>query len=81
MLEIKRWLTYCLEILVLVVALLAVLQVLFGDSMVKLFGMDIIKNIGELFGKFGNAGLVGVVAATIVAWLIVRSRPFEGTRR
>jgi hypothetical protein len=80
LMDIRRWLIYALEVLVLVVGLLTVLQILFGDSMVRLFGMDIIKNIGELFGKFGNAGLIGVVAATIVAWLIVRSRPFEGTR-
>ena len=80
MLEIKRWLTWCLEILLLVVALLATLQVLFGDSMVKLFGMDIIKNIGDLVQKFGNAGLVGIVAVAIVAWLILKARPFEGGR-
>jgi hypothetical protein len=80
LMDIRRWLIYALEILVLVVGLLTVLQILFGDSMVRLFGMDIIKNIGELFSKFGNAGLIGIVAATIVAWLIVRSRPFEGSR-
>jgi len=80
MLEIKRWLSWCLEILLLVVALLATLQVLFGDSMVKLFGMDIIKNIGDLVQKFGNAGLVGIVAVSIVAWLILKARPFEGGR-
>ena len=80
MLEIKRWLTYCLEILLLVVGLLATLQVLFGDSMVKLFGMDVIKNIGDLAQKFGSAGLVGIVAISIVAWLILKARPFEGGR-
>jgi hypothetical protein len=80
LMDIRRWLIYALEILVLVVGLLTVLQILFGDSMVRLFGIDIIRNIGELFGKFGNAGLIGIVAATIVAWLIVRSRPFEGSR-
>lgn len=80
MLEIKRWLSWCLEILLLVVALLATLQVLFGDSMVKLFGLDIIKNIGDLVQKFGNAGLVGIVAISIVAWLILKARPFEGGR-
>ena len=80
MLEIKRWLTWALEISLLVVALLATLQVLFGDSMVKLFGLDIVKNIGELAQKFGSAGLVGVVAISIVAWLILKARPFEGGR-
>ena len=80
MLEIKRWLTWSLEILLLVVALLATLQVLFGASMVKLFGIDVISNIGNLAQKFGNAGLVGIVAVAIVAWLILKARPFEGGR-
>ena len=80
MLEIKRWLTYCLEILLLIVALLTILQVLFGDSMVKLFGMYIVRNIGELAQKFGNNGLVGILAISVIAWLILKARPFEGGR-
>jgi hypothetical protein len=80
MLDLKRGLTWCLEILMLVVALLTVLQVLFGDSMVKLFGMDIIKNIGTLAQQFGSAGLVGIVAVSIVGWLLLKARPFEGGR-
>ena len=80
MLEIKRWLTYCLEILLLIVALLTILQVLFGDSMVKLFGMDVVRNIGELAQKFGNNGLVGILAISVIAWLILKARPFEGGR-
>ncbi len=75
MTEIKRWLTQILELALLVVALLAVVQVLFGAAAVQVFRIDIIKNIGDLAKSFGDAGLVGVVAAGLVAWLIVRQRP------
>lgn len=75
MTEIKRWLTQILELALLVVALLAVVQVLFGASAVRVFGIDIIKNIGDIAKSFGDAGLVGVVAAGVVAWLILRQRP------
>ena len=81
MADIKRWLTWFLEILLLVVAMLTLLQVLFGDSMVKLFGIDVVQNIGDLAQKFGNAGLVGIVAISIVAWLLLKARPFEGSGR
>lgn len=75
MAEIKRWLTQILELALLVVALLAVVQVLFGTGAVQVFRIDVIKNIGEIAKAFGDAGLVGVVAAGVVAWLIVRQRP------
>jgi hypothetical protein len=75
MTEIKRWLTQILELALLVVALLALVQVLFGANATQVFGVDVIKNIGDIAKVFGNAGLVGVVAAGIVAWLILRQRP------
>ena len=75
MTEVKRWLTQILELSLLVVALLAVIQVLFGANATQVFGLDVIKNIGDLAKTFGNAGLIGIVAAGIVAWLILRQRP------
>lgn len=78
MTDIKRWLTQVLEVLLLVVAILTILQVLFGQDVTKLFGMDVIANIGNLARQFGNAGLVGVVAVSVVAYLLYRSRPFAG---
>ena len=75
MTEIKRWLTQILELALLVVALLALIQVLFGANATQVFGIDVIKNIGDIARVFGNAGLIGVVAAGIVAWLILRQRP------
>ena len=47
--------------------------ILFGQNFTEFFGIDIVGNIGELVAKFGNAGLVGIVAAAIVAYLIVRN--------
>lgn len=73
--EIRRWLSATLELLLWLVGLLTLLQVLFGDSFAAFFGIDIVGNIGELAQKFGNAGLVGIVAAGLIAWLIMRNRP------
>lgn len=73
--EIRRWLTQFLELLVLFVALLALLQVLFGTDVVAFFGIDVVGNIGAIAQKFGREGLVGVIAAAIVAYLILRERP------
>jgi hypothetical protein len=77
--EIRRWLSSILEMLLWLVAMLTLLQVLFGASFAEFFGIDIVNNIGLLVAKFGNAGLVGVIAAGVVAYLITRERP-RGTR-
>ena len=61
-----------LEIALWAVALLTLLQVLFGDSFVLLFGIDVLGNIGGLMAHFGSEGLVGLIAAGLVAYLISR---------
>ena len=63
-----------IELLLWVVAFLALLQVLFGAGVTEFFGIDVIRNIGDVAGKFGNAGLIGVMAAGIVAYLLMRYR-------
>lgn len=73
--EVRRWLSAVLELLLWLVGLLTLLQVLFGESFTAFFGIDVVGNIGELAQKFGNAGLIGIVAAGLIAWLIVRNRP------
>ena len=75
MTEIRQWLIGVLELLLWLVSTLTLLQVLFGNSFTDFFGIDIVGNIGELIAKFGNAGMVGVVAAVIVAYLIMKNRP------
>ena len=72
--EIRRWLSGVMELLLWLVAMLALLQVLFGDNFVEFFGIDLVGNIGTIMAKFGNAGLVGIVAAALVAYLIARNR-------
>jgi hypothetical protein len=72
--DVKRWFVHVLELLLWIVATLTLLQVLFGSGVPEFFGIDVIGNIGDLVQKFGNAGLVGVVAAVIVSYLILRER-------
>ena len=72
--DVKRWLVHVLELLLWVVAVLTLLQVLFGSGVPEYFGIDVIGNIGSLVQTFGNAGLVGIVAAVIVSYLILRER-------
>ena len=72
--EIRRWLSGVIELLLWLVAMLALLQVLFGDNFVEVFGLDLVGNIGSIMAKFGNAGLVGIVAAALIAYLIARNR-------
>ena len=73
MTEVRQWLISVLELLLWLVATLTLLQVLFGQNFTEFFGIDIVGNIGELVAKFGNAGLIGVLAAAIVAYLIIRN--------
>ena len=72
--EIRRWLSGVLVLLLWLVAMLALLQVLFGDNFVEFFGIDLVGNIGSIMAKFGNAGLVGILAAALIAYLIARNR-------
>ena len=74
MVKLRQWLSGVLEMLLWLVAMLTLLQVLFGQSFVDFFGIDIVNNIGLVVAKFGNAGLVGIVAAGLIAFLIVRER-------
>lgn len=74
---LTRSLKALLEFGILAIAFLTVAQVLFGSGVVSLFGIDVINNIGQIVGAFGKEGLVGVIAALIAAWLIMRQRPFK----
>ena len=66
-----------LEFGILTIALLTVLQVLFGSGIVSFFGIDVISNIGQIASAFGKEGLIGIIAALLAAWLIMRQRPFD----
>ncbi|PPR59583.1 MAG: hypothetical protein CFH10_01864 [Alphaproteobacteria bacterium MarineAlpha4_Bin2] len=75
--ETRKWMRQILELLLWLVAVLILIQILFPDAK-AFFGMDVIGNLGELVSKFGNAGLVGVIAASIVAYYIVKNRDDSG---
>ncbi len=77
--ETRKWMGQVLELLLWLVAVLVLLQVLFGADVTEFFGIDVINNLGVLAGKFGNAGLIGVVAAAIVAFYIIRQRDRSGS--
>ena len=77
--ETRKWMGQVLELLLWLVAVLVLLQILFGANVKEFFGIDVVGNIGELVAKFGNAGLVGVIAASIVAYYIVKNRSKSGT--
>ena len=72
--ETRKWMGQVLELLLWLVAVLVLLQILFGSDVTAFFGIDIINNLGDLVSKFGNAGLIGVIAASIVAYYIVKKR-------
>ena len=72
MTEVRRWLSGMLELALWLVGMLTLLQVLFGDSFVLLFGIDVLGNIGSLVTQFGSEGLVGLIAAGLIAYLIAR---------
>ena len=72
--DIRRWLTQILDLTLWLVAMLTLLHVLFGENFVSFFGIDVVGNIGDLAQKFGNAGLVGIVAAGLAAYLITRRK-------
>ena len=70
--EIKKWLGELTEIFLLLVALGVVMQILFGDA-VFFFG-GIIPNLTKLISTFGENGLVGLIALSIILWLFFRRK-------
>ncbi len=76
--ETRKWMGQVLELLLWLVAVLVLIQILFGSDATAFFGFDVISNLGVLVAKFGNAGLVGIIAAAIVAYYIVKNR--DGSR-
>ena len=75
MARVKEIFAEMLELLLWLVGVLTLLQILFGNGFVEFFGIDILSNIGNLVSQFGNAGLIGLIAAGLVAWLIAKSVP------
>ena len=49
--DVRKWLVHVLELLLWIVAVLTLLQVLFGSGVPEFFGIDVIGNIGDLVQK------------------------------
>ena len=72
--EVRKWMGQILELLLWLISVLVLLQILFGSDVSEFFGIDVINNLGNLAETFGKAGLIGVIAASIVAYYIIKYR-------
>ncbi len=68
--EIKRWLGEIIEIALLLVAIGIICEILFGTTVP--FFSQIVPNLTGLINSFGENGLVGLIALSIILWLFYR---------
>ena len=68
---VNRWLKAVTELALVVVALGVILQILFPGALVFI-NADIAGNLIGLVNKFSGAGLIGVIAAAIIFYLLQR---------
>ena len=67
--SVSRWLKSITEVALVVIALGVVLQILFPKALVFI-SADVTGNLIGLIDEFSGAGLVGLIAAWIVMYLI-----------
>jgi hypothetical protein len=65
--KIKGWARALTDLGVVAVALVVVLQILFGSA-VPFFGIDPIGGIISIVNSLGSQGLVGLVAVAVLYW-------------
>ncbi len=71
--SIKGWARAITDLGIVAIALVVVLQVLFGGAGVPFFsGMDVVGNITGLVGSLGSQGLVGLVAVAVLYWAFTK---------
>ena len=70
--EVKKWLGEITEVFLLLVALVIIAHILFGD-MVPFFGR-IVPNLTALIADLGENGLVGLIALAVIIYLFQRRR-------
>ena len=68
--EIKKWLGEIIEIALLLIAVGIAVEILFGAT-VPFFG-GIVTNLTTLLGTLGENGLVGLIALSIILYLLRR---------
>ena len=66
-----RWIKQITELAFVVVALGVILQILFPGALVFI-NADVAGNLIGLIGKFSGAGLIGLIALSVVVWLMRR---------
>jgi hypothetical protein len=66
-----RWIKQITELAFVVVALGVILQILFPGALVFI-NADVAGNLIGLIGKFSGAGLIGLIAISVVVWLMRR---------
>jgi hypothetical protein len=71
--SIRGWARAITDLGVVAIALVVVLQVLFGGAGVPFFsGMDVVGNITGLVSSLGSQGLVGLVAVAVLYWAFTK---------
>ena len=69
--NISKWIRSVINLALILVALGVVLQILFPQALVFIEA-DVTGNLIALINKFSGAGLVGLIAAGIVYYLLNR---------
>lgn len=69
--RVTGWLRQLIEVFVVLVGLGVVLQILFPNALVFI-NADVAGNLIKLITNFSGAGLIGLIAAGIVMWIIRR---------
>ena len=69
---INRWLKAVTELALSVVVLGVVLQILFPGALVFI-NADVAANLISLLDTFSGAGLIGVIAAAIIFYILQRT--------
>jgi hypothetical protein len=71
--SIKGWARAITDLGIVAVALVVVLQILFGGAGVPFFsGMDVVGNITGIISSLGSQGLVGLVAVAVLYWAFTK---------
>lgn len=70
--SVSRWLRQAIDLALVVVALGVILQILFPGALVFI-NADVAGNLIKLIGEFTGAGLIGLIAAGFVLYLVRRA--------
>ena len=69
---IKDWIRQITEVGLLLVALVVVIQVIFGQAWFA--AGDVVGNLISVINSFGENGIVGLIALVIVLWLFANRK-------